>query len=72
MRNRRVKELEKNENVLKERERERAKERKKERKRGKEGGKEKNKYRIILVYRLVARFGKFVDIYNFNLQQQVT
>ena len=70
MRNRRVKELEKNENVLKERERE--SERKKERKRGKEGGKEKNKYRIILVYRLVARFGKFVNINNFNLQLQGT
>ena len=72
MRNRRVKELEKNENVLKEREREREKERKKERKRGKEGGRENNKYKIILVFRLVARIGKFVNINNFNLQLQVT
>ena len=51
---------------------EREKERKSRRKRGKEGGKEKNKYRIILVFRLVAGFGKFVNINNFNLQLQVT
>ena len=42
MRNRRVKELEKNENVLKERERERAKERKKEREEKKEAKKRIN------------------------------